>query len=68
MSRNSFWSMAGLPLIMEIDCSSEKSLINAINYLKLDINEGYTESKYKNIYDIPYKFTQSIKSLTFKNY
>ena len=58
----------GLPLIMEVDCTSENNLKNAITHLGLDIKDSYTMSKYLYTYDIPKKITQSLKDLNFKNY
>ena len=42
----------GLPLIMEIDCTSEKSLNNTIEFLKLDKKNAYTSSKYTRPFPI----------------
>ena len=58
----------GLPLIMEIDCTSENTLDRAINHLGLDINDSYTKSKYLYTYNIPKKITQNMKNLNFKNF
>lgn len=58
----------GLPLIMEIDCSSKKSLDSAIKYLGVNKLEGYTHSKYDYTLGIPFEKTSKIKVFTFKNY
>ena len=58
----------GLPLIMEIDCSTEKSLDGAIKYLGLNKEDGYDYSKYAYTYGIPFEKTRKFKVFTFKNY
>ena len=58
----------GLPLAMEVDCGTEKDLINALKYLKIDLNDTFTNSKYEYLYGIPLRLTQSMSDLNFKNY
>mgnify|MGYP001397811650 CR=1 FL=1 len=58
----------GLPLAMEVDCGTEKDLMNALKYLKIDLNDTFTNSKYEYLYGIPLKLTQSMSDLNFKNY
>lgn len=58
----------GLPLVMEIDCSTKKDLYNGIEFLNLDSKKSFTISKYEYLYGIPKTITQSFKNLDFKNY
>ena len=58
----------GLPLVMEIDCSTEKDLDEGIKFLKLDESNSFTKGKYDFLYGISEKITLSIDFLNFKNY
>lgn len=58
----------GLPLVMEIDCASEKDLNNGIKFLQLNKKNSFTKSKYDYLYGIPKNITQKLGSLNFKNY
>lgn len=58
---------AGMPIVMEIDCKSEKLLHSSCNKLDLDINKGFTMDKYDYLYGIEKNISQTLV-LTFINY
>lgn len=58
----------GLPLMMEVDCNTEKGLIDLCKKLELNIKDGFTESKYTNMYGFKPEVTQKIPDLNFKNF
>ena len=57
----------GLPIIMEVDCKTEAGLIDVCNKLGLNHNEGFTHSKYNELYGFDGKLTQGMPDLSFKN-
>jgi len=58
----------GLPIIMEVDCKTEKGLLNLCYKLGLDSKLGFTQNKYTHLYGFDSKITQKIPDLTFKNF
>ncbi len=58
----------GLPIIMEVDCKTEKGLENLCLKLGLDYKKGFTQNKYTELYGFDSKITQNIPDLSFKNF
>ena len=58
----------GLPIVLEIDCTSEKLLHKACEKLDLNINNDFTDSKYDMLFEIPKKISQSFPDLNFNNF
>lgn len=57
----------GLPIVMEIDCTSEKLLFDACKKLDINPKDGFTEHKYAKLYGLDKKITQNYKNLNYKN-
>ena len=66
-----FDMIPGIPTYIEIDCKTEKELLNITNKLGLDMNQanyGAFAKQYLQYYGIPEsKINHSTKSLTFAN-
>lgn len=58
----------GLPIILEVDCTSEELLKKSCEKLDLDIHQGFTQSKYDVVLGIPNKITNAIPNLNFSNF
>ena len=58
----------GLPPVLELNCKSKEDLINIIEKLGLNLQDGYTDSKYFYLYGIKNIFNSLTNKLTFSNY
>lgn len=58
----------GLPIVLEIDCTSESALKKTCEKLNLDMSKSFTEYKYMYLFGIHKKITEKIPYLNFLNY